>query len=59
MKKYTSLRLAEEKKLMLERLAIDVSYKTGKPIKWTEIVNYMIDNYAKDAAQDLKTKKEQ
>lgn len=57
-KKYTSVRITEEKKLMLERLAIDTSYATKKSIKWTDIVNYLIDNYAKEAAQDLKNKKE-
>jgi len=57
-KKYTSVRINEERKLMLERLAIDTSYIAKKPIKWTDIVNFLIDNYAKDAAQDLKTKKE-
>jgi len=58
MKKYTSIRITEEKKITLERLAIDASYKAGKSIKWTDLVNYLIDNYAKDAAQDLTSKKE-
>ncbi|AWM80109.1 hypothetical protein DKL61_07035 [Gammaproteobacteria bacterium ESL0073] len=57
-KKYTSIRISEDRKMTLERLAIDTSYISKKSIKWTDIVNYLIDNYAKDAAQDLKTKKE-
>ncbi len=57
-KKYTSLRVPEDKKLKLERLAIEISYKVGKPIKWTDLAFYMFDNYANDAAQDLKNKKE-
>lgn len=57
-KLYSSLRVPEDRKLALERLAIEISYKTGKPIKWTELAIYLFDNYAKEAAQDLKNKRE-
>ena len=56
-KKSTQLRVPEEKKMKLEKLAIEISYKTGKPIKWTELAFYLFDNYATEAAQDLKSKK--
>lgn len=51
--KRTTLAVTIERKLMLERIAIDASQKAGKQITWTDIVNYMIDNQAKDAAKEL------
>lgn len=56
-KKYSSLRVPEEKKLQLEKAAIDVSYATGTPHKWTEIAFYVIDEYLKEAVKDLKAGK--
>lgn len=44
--------------LKLERLAIDASQKTGRSIKWTEALSYMIDHYAKDAAIDMVSQEE-
>ncbi|MDI5829594.1 hypothetical protein MJN51_35715, partial [Salmonella enterica subsp. enterica serovar Kentucky] len=41
----------EERKMKLERLAINASVKLGKTITWTEILGYLIDNYSKDAAE--------
>ncbi|WP_261457978.1 hypothetical protein [Serratia fonticola] len=42
-----------ERKLKLERMAIDGSQKAGRQITWTDIVNHLIDNYGKDAVDDL------
>lgn len=53
-KKYASLRVPEEKKMALEKAAIEVSYATGIPYKWTDIVFYLIDEYSKEAIKDLK-----
>lgn len=55
--KRTSLAVTAERKLKLERLAVDASYKAGKSISWTDLANYLIDNYAKDAAQDMANKR--
>ncbi|CAM3530560.1 hypothetical protein [Pseudoalteromonas maricaloris] len=49
----TTISIPIEKKLELERKAIEVSYKTGKSVTWTDIVHYMIDNYQSMAKQDL------
>lgn len=38
-----------EKKIKLEKAAIELSVKLGRPIKWTEIMEVMIDNFYKDA----------
>ncbi len=54
MKKYTSLRVSEEKKMKLERAAIEISYSTGKQIKWTDVANYLFDEYLNEAKKDMK-----
>ncbi len=46
--------ITEDRQLRLERMAIDVSSRTGKTVKWTDLMVYLIDNYAKDAADDMK-----
>lgn len=51
--KRTSMAITAERKLKLERMAIDASQKAGKQITWTDIVNHLIDDYAKEAAEEL------
>ncbi|WP_340610843.1 hypothetical protein [Xenorhabdus bharatensis] len=51
--KRTTMAIVADRKLKLERLAIDASHVAGKSISWTDLVNHLIDNYAKDAAKDL------
>lgn len=51
--KRTSLAISAERKLKIERLAVDLSYKIGKSVSWTELATYILDNYAKDAVQDI------
>ena len=53
-KKYTSLRVSEERKIKLERAAIEVSYATGKQVKWTDVANHLFDEYLNDAKRDMK-----
>ncbi|MBE3939314.1 hypothetical protein HJ149_23245 [Vibrio parahaemolyticus] len=48
-KKYTSMRITEERKIKLERAAIEVSYATGKQIKWTDLANHLFDEYVAEA----------
>ena len=50
MKTTTSFNIKLEKKLRVERLAMEVGMKIGRPVKWTEIMNVLVDNFAKDAA---------
>ncbi|AXC65201.1 hypothetical protein DOE63_05980 [Salmonella enterica subsp. diarizonae serovar 59:z10:-] len=45
--------VTEETKMRIERIALEVSNKTGKITKWSEIVHYLIENYLEDARQDL------
>lgn len=51
--KRTTMAVTAERKLKLERMAIDASQKAGKQITWTDIVNHLIDNYGKEATEDL------
>lgn len=56
-KKYSSLRVPADRKMALEKAAIEISYATGKPHKWTEVAVYVIDEYLKEAIRDLKAGK--
>ena len=58
MAKRTTYNVTEERKMKLERLAINASVKLGKTITLTEILGYLIDNYSKDAAEDLMSAKQ-
>ena len=58
MAKRTTYNVTEERKMKLERLAINASVKLGRTITWTEILGYLIDNYSKDAAEDLMSAKQ-
>jgi len=51
--KRTTFNIDFEKKMMLERYAIEISHKVGYPVKWTDLMNHLIDNYSKEAMQDL------
>ncbi|EAM8426106.1 hypothetical protein ZN11_05340 [Salmonella enterica] len=53
-KKYASLRVPEERKMALEKAAIEISYATGTPYRWTDVAFYVLDSYLKDAVKDLK-----
>lgn len=48
------MRVPQEKKMELERAAIEISYSTGQMVKWTDLVFYLIDEHLKDATKDLK-----
>ncbi|MCI7352832.1 MAG: hypothetical protein SPE06_04855 [[Actinobacillus] rossii] len=51
--------IKSERKLKLERAAIELSVKLGKPIKWTEIMEVLIDNFYKDACDVILTTEQQ
>ena len=56
--KYTSLRVREDKKMTLERAAIEISNTTKKTVLWTDVANYMFENYLNDAKKDMKSKRD-
>ncbi|MFM5271788.1 hypothetical protein ACEUAK_16005 [Aeromonas veronii] len=56
--KFTSLRVAEKRKMALERAAIEISYARGVSVKWTEVANYLFDEYLAEAVKDMKGKRD-
>lgn len=48
-----------EKKLKIEKAAIELSVKIGRPIKWTEIMEVLIDNFYKDACDVILTREKE
>lgn len=55
---YTSLRVREDRKLKLERAAIEISNKTQRTVKWTDLANYLFENYLNDAKKDMIAKRD-
>ncbi|MDG6882508.1 Uncharacterised protein [Phocoenobacter uteri] len=53
MRKDTSVRINAQRRNKLEILAIEISHKSGKLIKMSDIVNHLLDNYLNEAKQDL------
>lgn len=43
--------------MMLEKAALEVGYATGKPVKWTEMAFFLIDEYLKEAERDMKARR--
>ncbi|WP_238737903.1 hypothetical protein [Klebsiella pneumoniae] len=39
----------------MEKAAIEVSYATGRMVKWTDMAFYLMDEYLKEAVRDLKS----
>lgn len=51
MKSTASFNIKIERKIKIERLAMEVSLKIGRPVKWTEVMNVLVDHFAKDAVE--------
>lgn len=51
MKSTASFNIKIERKIKIERLAMEVSLKIGRPVKWTEVMNVLVDHFAKDAVK--------
>lgn len=49
MKTTASFNIKLEKKIKIERLAMEVGMKIGRPVKWTEVMNVLVDHFGKDA----------
>ncbi len=49
----TTYNIKTEKKLKIERLAIEASQKIGRTVKWTEVMDVLVDNYGKDAQSTI------
>lgn len=51
--KRKNLGVPAETHMKIERIAVEITAKTGRVTKWTDVVNYMINNYLNEAKQDL------
>ena len=40
-----------DKKLKIERLAIDASQTIGRTVKWTELMDVLVSEFSKDAQE--------
>lgn len=45
----TSYNIKIDKKIKIERLAIEASQIVGRTVKWTEIMEVLVDEFGKDA----------
>ena len=49
MKDRVTFNVKMERKLKIEKLAVEASQKVGRIVKWTEIMEILMDEFAKDA----------
>lgn len=54
-----SIGINNERYLRIERAAVDITAKTGTITKWSDIVNFLIDEYLTEAKQDMVARDEQ
>ncbi|PSJ79201.1 hypothetical protein [Neisseria iguanae] len=47
-----------EKKMKIERLAMEASLKIGRTVKWTELMDILVTEFGKDAQAHLIHKEE-
>ncbi|MDK4529088.1 hypothetical protein QG053_04730 [Kingella kingae] len=47
----TSYNIKIEKKIKIERLAMEASMKVGRTIKWTELMDILVTEFGRDAQQ--------
>lgn len=53
MKETTTFNIKLDKKMKIERLALEASFQIGRTVKWTELMNVLIDEFAKEAKESL------
>ena len=49
----TTMGVTLDRKQILQKAVLDIAKKSGTVVKWTDVVNYMIDEYTQEAAKDL------
>jgi hypothetical protein len=42
-----------ERKDDLQKAVLEIAKRTNEIVKWTDVVNYLIDNYRKEAVEDM------
>lgn len=53
----TTVAINGDRKEHLQDAAVEITIATRKPVKPSEVVHYLIDNYLKDAVKDMKSRK--
>jgi hypothetical protein len=53
----TTVAINGERKKALQDAAVEVTIAQQRPVKISEVVQYLIDNYLDDAKKDMKAKK--
>lgn len=51
--KRTTMGVTLDRKQILQKAVLDIAKKSGTVLKWTDVVNYMIDEYTQEAAKDM------
>ncbi|MRN39296.1 hypothetical protein CRG49_006665 [Neisseria sp. N95_16] len=49
----TTYNINIEKKMKIERLAMEASLKIGRTVKWTELMDILVTEFGKDAQAHL------
>lgn len=49
----TSYNIKLDKKMKIERLAMEASLKVGRTVKWTELMDVLVTEFGKDAQEVL------
>lgn len=49
----TTYNIKLDKKMKIERLAMEASLKIGRTVKWTELMELLINEFGKDAQEML------
>ena len=59
MKQRHTYNVTADKKLRIEKLAIEASQKMGRTVKWPEIMDVLVTEFGKDAQQMIIHRSEQ
>jgi hypothetical protein len=51
--KRTNMAITMERKDDLQKAVLEIAKRTNEIVKWTDVVNYLIDNYRKEAVEDM------
>lgn len=58
MNKRKNLGVPADTHMKIERVAVEITARTGRVTKWTDVVNFMIENYLNEAKHDMISKTE-
>lgn len=59
MKTTASFNIKLDKKQKIELITMKLGLKIGRPVKWTELINVLVDNFSEDAATFIENKEKE